>query len=151
MSVEPHLLKQTFETPLARVWKAITDPEQMRQWFFDAIEGFEPKAGFETKFNVECEGRNFFHLWKVTEVVPEKRIVYRWRYHGYPGDSTVSWELSETVAGTKLLFTQVFHEPYPQDDPMFSREAGRKGWEYFIDGSLPEFLHANPLPREQAD
>jgi len=151
MSEDPHVLEQTFNNPAAVVWKAITDADQMRQWFFEAMEDFKAEVGFETQFNVVCDGRDFMHVWKVTEVVPQKRIAYSWLYEGYPGDSTVVWELSETSDGTKLLFTHVFRESFPQDEPAFTRESCRGGWDYFVHESLPAFLQGKPLPREQSE
>jgi hypothetical protein len=35
----------------------------MRQWFFEEMKDFEAEPGFETQFNVECEGRHYVHLW----------------------------------------------------------------------------------------
>ena len=42
-------------------WQAITDPEQMRQWYFPMLPDFKAEVGFSVEFNVECEGRNFLH------------------------------------------------------------------------------------------
>lgn len=151
MNADRIVAEQTFNAPVAVVWKAITDPEQMRQWFFEPMADFEPETGFETQFNVRCEDRDFLHLWKVTDVVPEQRIAYSWRYEGYPGDSTVVWELSETPNGTKLLFTHVIHETFPQDDPVFSRESGQGAWDYFVRESLTAFLEGHPLQREKVE
>ncbi|MCG8432521.1 MAG: SRPBCC domain-containing protein, partial [Gammaproteobacteria bacterium] len=133
-------MEQVFNVPKGMVWKAITDKEQMPQWFFEAIADFKPEVGFETQFNVHLEGVDYLHLWKVTEVIPEVKIVYGWRYEGYPGDSFVMWELSETSGGTKLRLEHHGVESFPQDDPIFSREAGRQGWEYFLQQSLKAFL-----------
>lgn len=140
INAEPVVVEQTFNAPIAAVWKAITDKDQMRQWFFEAMTDFEPECGFETEFSVRCEGRDFPHLWRITEVVPEKRVVYGWRYGGYPGNSTVVWELSEAPNGTKLVLTHAAHETFPQDDPVFSRESCQMGWDYFIRQSLRAFL-----------
>ena len=93
-NTEPIVVEQTFDAPIAAVWKAITDKVQMPQWFFEPIADFEPRVGFETKFTVNSKGQDYEHLWKVIEVIPESRIVYEWRYGGYPGNSTVTWELS---------------------------------------------------------
>jgi uncharacterized protein YndB with AHSA1/START domain len=136
----PVVVEQTLDAPLAVVWKAITDQDQMRQWFFETMTEFEPVIGFETQFNVRCEDRDYPHLWKITEVVPEKRIAYGWRYGGYPGNSTVVWELSETPHGTKLSLTHKGHETFPQDDPVFSRESCQGGWDFFIRERLKAFL-----------
>ncbi len=140
MNTDPIVVEQTYNVPVAVVWKAITDKEQMRQWYFEPMTDFEPEVGFETQFDVQNEGQIFPHQWKVTEVVPETRIAYDWRYGGYPGDSSVTWELSETPDGTKLTLTHRGQETFPKDDPMFSREGGEAGWRYFLHESLKAFL-----------
>lgn len=140
---EPIVVEQVFNAPIATVWKAVTDKSEMPQWFFEPITDFEPRVGFETKFTVSSEGQNYEHLWKVLEVISERRIVYEWRYSGIPGNSTVTWELSETVDGTKLRFTHSGIETFPQDDPVFERETGVAGWEYFINERLKGFLEKN--------
>ena len=139
-TAEPIVVEQIFNAPISVVWKAITDTDQMRRWFFETMTNFEPAVGFQTQFNVRVEDQDYPHQWKVTDVVPEKRIVYDWRYGGYPGDSSVTWELSETPHGTKLTLTHKGIETFPQDDPMFSRESGHAGWGYFLHESLKAFL-----------
>jgi len=137
---EPIVVEQTYSATADVVWKAITDKDQMRQCYFETIPDFKAEIGFETEFNVRAEGRDFPHQWKVTEVVPLKRIAYEWRYGGYTGESVVTWELSESLDGTKLRLTADGIETFPQDDPMFTRESGEAGWEYFLKESLKEFL-----------
>lgn len=140
MNTDPIVVEQTYNAPIVVVWNAITDKDQMRQWFFETINDFKPEVGFETEFNVECEGQVYPHQWKVTEVVSQRRIVYEWRYGGYPGDSSVTWELSETSGGTTLKLTHKGSETFPQDNPVFSRESGVAGWVYFIRESLGAYL-----------
>ncbi len=139
-NTDPIVVEQTFNAPIAVVWKAITDKDQMRRWFFEPLADFKPEVGFETEFNVNCEGQNFLHQWKVTEVDPGRGIVYDWQYGGIAGESSVQWELVETADGTKLKLTHVGGETFPQDNPMFGREAGVAGWTYFIQESLKAFL-----------
>ena len=140
MNIDPIVVEQTFSAPIAVVWKAITDRDQMRRWFFEPMTDFKPEVGFEAAFDVECEGQNYPHRWKVTEVVADRRIVYDWRYEGYSGDSSVMWELSETPDGTKLKLTHKVREAFPQDNPIFSRESGVAGWTYLVQESLKDFL-----------
>jgi len=140
MNTDPIVVKQTYNAPIAVVWKAITEKDQMRQWYFEPMTEFKPEVGFETEFDVEFEGQIFPHQWEVTEVVPETRIVYDWRYGGYAGDSSVTWELSETPDGTKLKLTHRGQETFSQDNPAFSREAGEEGWRYLLHESLKAFL-----------
>ncbi len=140
MNTNPIVVEQIYNAPIAVVWKAITERDQMRQWYFEPMTEFKPEVGFETEFDVEFEGQIFPHQWKVTEVVPETRIVYDWRYGGYAGDSSVTWELSETPGGTKLKLSHRGQETFPQDNPAFRREAGEAGWRYFLHESLTAFL-----------
>ena len=55
MNADPIVVEQTFNAPMAVVWKAITDKDQMRRWFFKTMTDFEPEIGFETQFNVRSE------------------------------------------------------------------------------------------------
>lgn len=140
MEGNPIVVEQTFDASIDEVWNAIVHVDQMRQWFFETISDFEPEVGFETQFNVHVEGQDYLHLWKVTEVTPGRKITYNWRYRGYPGNSFVTWELSEVADGTKLTLTHEGIESFPQDNPIFSRQAGEEGWSYFLNQSLKAFL-----------
>lgn len=52
---DPVVVEQIFEQAIEIVWKAITDVNEMRQWFFDNIPEFSPEVGFKTQFNVYTE------------------------------------------------------------------------------------------------
>ena len=108
-------------------WQAITDLERMRQWYFPMLPDFKAEVGFSVEFNVECEGRNFLHLWEVLDLDAGRRIVYSWRYGGVPGDSKVSWELAESGEGSRLTFAQTATKSFDTDDPLFSRESCQAG------------------------
>ena len=75
VNTDPIVVEQTYDAPIEVVWKAITDKDQMVGWFFDSITDFRPETGFETEFVVHAEGRDFPHIWKITEVEPERKIV----------------------------------------------------------------------------
>jgi len=140
MQNEPIIVEQTYNASLNRVWKAITDSSQMRQWFFENIASFKAEVGFETQFNVQPHEKNYLHIWKVTEVLIEKKIVYNWKYGGYPGNSFVIWELSSEDNLTKRRLTHQGQDSFPQDNPDFKRERCIEGWKYFICKRLKEFL-----------
>jgi uncharacterized protein YndB with AHSA1/START domain len=137
---EPIIIEQQFEASLNEVWEAITLPEKMKQWYFANITAFEPRVGFETGFLVQSEEREFPHHWKITEVIPEKKIAYIWTFKGYPGVSKVSFDLFEQQEGTRLGVTATVIEPFPADIPEFKRESGVAGWTYFIKERLKSFL-----------
>ena len=136
----PIQVKHHFEQPVAKVWKAITELDQMTVWFFDNIPDFEAKVGFKTRFVVTSEDRTFIHLWDIVEVIPLKKIRYRWRYEDYQGDSFVTFELSEVKNQTILTLTTTIVEDFPEDIPEFKRESCQAGWNYFIKESLKNYL-----------
>ncbi len=76
---------------------------------------------------MRSQEREFWHLWKVTEVVPGQKIAYHWDYDGYPGHSWVTWELTPTKAGTQRTLTHSGVETFPGDVPEFSRQACQGG------------------------
>ena len=125
---DPIVVQETFNADVETVWKSITEIDLMRRWYFDNIPSFKPEVGFETRFTVSSQGREFPHVWKVTEVTPKKRLAYDWRYDGYPGDSFVVFELFEQDSSTRLQLTCTVREDFPQDIPEFQRESGVAGW-----------------------
>jgi uncharacterized protein YndB with AHSA1/START domain len=137
---EAIIIEQTFQVSIDQLWNALTELKQMKQWFFENIEAFEPKVGFETRFIVENEGRVFPHLWKITEVEPGRKISYNWKYEGYAGDSFVTFQLSEQGNFSKLTLTHRVTESFPQDIPEFKRESCEEGWNWFIKQRLKAYL-----------
>ncbi|MGD9548878.1 MAG: SRPBCC domain-containing protein [Candidatus Krumholzibacteriia bacterium] len=126
------------------VWKAITDPDDMRRWYFEQMEDFQPRVGFETRFTVRHGGRDYRHVWRVTEVVPQIKITYTWKYEGLPGEGATTWELSDSDGGTTLTLTNTGLESFPRNDPAFTRESCEGGWRYFIKERLAHHLGPQP-------
>ncbi len=136
----PVVVEQSFPVSKQKLWNAITRHSQMTQWFFENIEAFEPKVGFKTTFTVENEGRIFPHLWTINHVEINKKIVYNWKYKGYPGDSEVSFELLEQGKNTLLKVTHKTLEDFPQNIPEFTSESCEAGWKYFIQQQLKNYI-----------
>ena len=142
-SDDPIVVEQTFSAPVDAVWKSITEIDLMRQWYFENIPAFKPQVGFETRFNVQSGGRDFLHMWKVTEATPRKRISYDWRFDGYPGESSAAFELFDNGKSTTLRLTVTVREDFPEDIPEFKRESCIDGWKYFIQKRLKVYLEGN--------
>jgi len=137
----PIVVEHLFQASKEKLWNALTKRDQMVQWFFDNIEAFEPVVGFQTHFTVENEGRVFPHLWKITEVKPLQKITYNWKYEGYPGDSYLTFELTEQGSDTRLTVTHRVIESFPQNIPEFKRESCLGGWHYFIKQRLHDYIN----------
>ena len=142
---EAVVIERTFNAPVARVWKALTDAEDMRRWYFDLKE-FKPDVGFEFEFIVEHEGNSYHHLCKVTEVVPQKKIAYTWRYQGHEGDSLVTFELFADGDKTRLKLTHEGLETFPKT-PAFARKNFMEGWTQIIGSSLKAFVESDDAGR----
>jgi uncharacterized protein YndB with AHSA1/START domain len=142
---EAVVIERTFSAPVASVWKALTDVDQMRVWYFDLRE-FKPEVGFEFEFVVEHEGMIYHHLCKVTEVVPQKKVAYTWRYKGHEGDSLVTFELFAEGGETRLKLTHEGLETFPKT-PAFAPKNFREGWTQIIGTSLQDYLEP-PLRRD---
>ena len=139
-SSQPIIVEQCINASNSDVWKAITKLDQMKQWFFENIPEFKAEVGFETKFNVHSNGRDFIHLWKITEVLPDKKIIYSWKYEDIEGEGIVTFELFQQNNQTKIRVTNLGLETFPKDIPEFSHESCQGGWEYFIKERLLQFI-----------
>jgi uncharacterized protein YndB with AHSA1/START domain len=135
---EAVVVERTLNAPIARVWKALTDANQMRQWYFDLKE-FKPQVGFEFEFVVEHEGNRYHHLCQVTDVVPQKKIAYSWRYKGEPGDSLVTFELFGEGNKTRVKVTHTGIETFPKT-PAYARKNFENGWTAIIGTELKQFV-----------
>jgi uncharacterized protein YndB with AHSA1/START domain len=132
------VVERVFNAPVGRVWIALTDVDEMRQWYFELKE-FKPEIGFEFEFVVEHEGNTYHHLCKVTEVISQKKIAYTWRYKGEPGDSLVTFELFPDGDKTRLKVTHTGIETFPRT-PAYARKNFETGWTTLVDSELRQFV-----------
>jgi uncharacterized protein YndB with AHSA1/START domain len=139
MKAEPFVIERTLNAPVEKVWKAITDRDQMKQWYFDLAE-FKPEIGFEFTFSGGSEEKTYVHLCKITKVEPGKLLQYSWRYDGYPGNSFVTFELFPEGDTTLIKLTHEGLETVPTDNKDFARESFSAGWTYIIGTSIKEFV-----------
>lgn len=139
MNAKPLVKEITLNAPVSKVWKAITDKEQMKKWYFDLAE-FTPEVGFEFRFEGGDENRSYLHLCKVTEVIEGKKLTYSWRYDGFEGNSFVSWELFDEGGKTKLVLTHTGLESFPESNPDLAIKNFEHGWNEIIGSSLVKYL-----------
>ena len=141
---EAIVVERTLDAPVARVWSALTNVDKMRQWYLPCwrndlnLKEFKPEVGFEFEFVVEHEGNTYHHLCKITEVIPEKKIAYTWRYKGEPGNSLVNFELYPDGDKTRLKLTHTGIETFPKT-PAYARKNFEAGWTT-IATELEQFL-----------
>ena len=142
MKDEPIVVVKTVNAPAAKVWKALTDKDEMKKWYFDIPE-FKPVTGLEFQFVGGDEENQFLHLCKVMEVIPGKKLAHTWRYEGYEGNTLVTFELfDEGNDTTTVKLTHEGVETFPKI-PSFKKENFVGGWNQIIGVSLPKFLEEN--------
>jgi uncharacterized protein YndB with AHSA1/START domain len=134
----PVIVERTFNAPVKKVWKALTDNQEMKKWYFKLAE-FKPEVGFEFRFTAGEEGKEFPHHCKIMEVIIEKKLAYTWRYEGYEGNSQVSFELFPEGDKTKLKVTHTGLETFPAI-PEFDKKNFQTGWTEILNGSLAKHL-----------
>lgn len=141
--LEPIIVEKTYNAPIEKVWKALTDKDQMKQWYFD-IPDFKPEVGFEFQFKGQGhKGEQYLHLCKITEVEPLKKLAHSWCYDGYEGYSTVSFELFTEGGKTTLRLTHNGLHTFPINNPDFAKESFQGGWTSLITNLLADFLTKN--------
>ena len=146
------VIEKIFNSPVERVWHALTDRDQLKEWYFD-IEDFKPELGFEFQFVGGRDGVLYLHLCRITEVIPYKKISYSWSYMGFKGTSTVSFELFPENGGTRLRLTHEGLESLPMFDPNFLNGYYVPDWEGIVGNSLAAFLESlglHPSPNMKA-
>ena len=75
MNNQSVIIERTFNAPVEKVWKAITDKDEMKLWYFDLKE-FKPEIGFKFQFTATGKDgdKQFVHHCEITEVIPEQKL-----------------------------------------------------------------------------
>jgi uncharacterized protein YndB with AHSA1/START domain len=134
------VIERTYEAPIETVWEAITNKDQMKQWYFE-VSDFKAEVGFEFQFSAEGNGKIYVHKCKVVEANPITKLAYTWSYEGYAGHSLVTFELfSEGKDNTRLKLTHAGLDTFPKDNPDFAQSSFNEGWNSILGQSLRKFV-----------
>ncbi|MEO6490541.1 MAG: SRPBCC domain-containing protein [Ferruginibacter sp.] len=137
MNDQPIMIERMYNSPVDLVWQAISDKAKMKEWYFDMAD-FKLNLGAEFTFYGGDETQ-FLHRCKITELEPDKKLTYSWRFDSYDGISYVTFEMFPENGNTKLRLTHTGLETFP-NIPQFARQNFVDGWTYIIGTSLKEFL-----------
>jgi uncharacterized protein YndB with AHSA1/START domain len=135
------------EAPIQEVWRTVTEPDQMSQWFADRIElVVEPGAHGHLAFG--DQGGPVV----VEAVDPPTRFSFRWNYP--PGEeptagNSILVEFTLKAEGeerTRLRVVESGHEllAWPDAEKQRYADEHREGWADFLDrlaGLLVEHQH----------
>jgi uncharacterized protein YndB with AHSA1/START domain len=103
--------------PPERVWRAVTEPEELAAWFPDTIEG-EFASGGTVRFPKFAE-MGLPATGTVTEFDPPRLLAFTW------GTSALRFELEPDGEGCRLIFTDTL--------PREESAKNAAGWEVCLD------------------
>ena len=120
--------------PASKVWEALTQPEQIKQYLFGTQVTTDWRVGSPITYKGEWKGKAYEDKGKVLEVEPRKRLVSTFwsALAGLPDTpenyKTVRYELAPEGDRTKLTITQ--------DNNATQEEAteAEKNWRMVLDG-----------------
>jgi uncharacterized protein YndB with AHSA1/START domain len=133
--------------PRQRVWEAITDPEQVGQWFSPGTHwrGTGPKVGGTLSvYNPETNTDMYVQIIDVVD--PPNRLVT----HSAPPDipHVTTWTLVEENGGTRLTLTYTGFELEPDESRWINMEQNAFGFGMML-GNLKAHIDGVSLPYPQ--
>jgi len=144
---EPIIIQECFHIRPEVIWKAITDKEQMKQWYFD-IPDFELKVNSTFNFYEPGNDKKFHHHCVIKEIVPSKLFQHTWTYPDKSkGESMVIWEIIPIGRFTLLKLTHDGVESFSDGGNDFLRENYEAGWNEILGKSLKSYLDKFKLKR----
>ena len=135
--------EKTFNHPIDKVWKAITDEKEIGTWFIKA--DFKPEVGYKYTFTAPEEQNCTQISGEVKEATPYT-LVYTWVMQNTDVETTVTWKLEQLENGTKLFLEHSGISNYTGEvaTKMFDSYSG--GWDNCISELskyLTELTHAS--------
>ncbi len=125
--------------PIEKVWDAITNREQMKEWYFN-IPDFELKEHAAFNF-FEGKDKKLHHHCEIVEIIPQKKLKHSWTYPDYTHDKTlVKWELQPESNGTLVTLTHKGLENFDHLGADFKKENFQNGWDEILNKALKNFV-----------
>lgn len=132
----PIIVQYKINAPVETIWKALTDKNEMKLWYFD-IPDFELEVGKEFNFYEPGEEKKYHHQGELLEIIPNQRLQYSWSYPDFSKEKTfVTWELHPEE---EVTFITLIHEDIDNFKDLgegFSRKDFTEGWNAIIGQSL---------------
>ncbi|UTX50021.1 SRPBCC domain-containing protein [Chryseobacterium sp. MA9] len=136
----PITVQYTINAPAEKIWKALTDKNEMKSWYFD-IQDFALEIGKEFNF-FEPGGENkYHHQGEILEIIPNQKLKHTWSYPDFSALKTiVIWELLPEDGQTLVKLTHENIENFKDLGDGFSRDNFTQGWNTILGQSLKEYV-----------
>jgi len=133
----PFKFEHVYDAPIEMVWRALTNENEMRAWYFPQLKEFKPIVGFDFVF--ANDGSSYQKEWRVTKVEYGSVLAHSWIYRGYAGSSEVNFELFKEGDKTRLILTHTGLASFPHDQH-FARHRFEDGWKQILGINLKNHL-----------
>ena len=131
---------ELYDAPVEKVWAALTEKEQMKQWYFD-IPDFELKSGSVFNFYEPGGNNRFHHQCRITEIIPLKKFEHTWAYPAISkGETIVTWELIPKSDKTLVTLSHSGTESFADGGAALAKENFAAGWKEILGSSLKKYL-----------
>lgn len=123
-------IERIFNAPRDRVWKAMTDPALVAQWWGRGnklvIEKFEPVRGGHWRFVEHADGQAHGFEGRFREITAPERIVQTFEWDGMPAYVIVNTMTLEDLGDgrTRMRTTSLFHTSEERDGMLNSGMEG---------------------------
>lgn len=138
------ILRRTFSSPRATIFKAWTDATEIKRWFaptgMDTPEAsVDLRVGGKYRIVMRMVEKDMKHVATgiYREIKPPERLVFTWWWEGdpNPAETLVTVDLVEKGTGTELILT---HEYFPTEE---AKQQHNEGWIGCLDRLAETFNH----------
>lgn len=135
--------------PRERVWLAITDPDQVAQWFAPGTSFKSTGSEVGARLYVEgpATGAELF-VQILEHSDPPHRLVLRSQPTPPEPPFITSYQLEEEQGGTRLTFSYAGYEGLPQELRQQLMDENGTGFTLML-GNVKAFIEGKPLPRPE--
>jgi uncharacterized protein YndB with AHSA1/START domain len=129
----------TINAPTDEVWKAVTTPELIKQWFFGVDTQSDWKVGGELVHRGEWQGKPYEDRGEILKIDPQRELIHtHWSpLSGLPDSpenyEKITWTLADRDGGTELT---VAEQNLSSED---AKATSEQAWEMALK-NLKEFL-----------
>ena len=136
----PIIVQYKINAPAEKIWKALTDKNEMKSWYFD-IQDFALEIGKEFNFYEPGAENKYHHQGEILEIILNQKLKHTWSYPDFLALKTiVIWELLPEDGQTLVKLTHENIENFKDLGDGFSRDNFTQGWNTILGQSLKEYL-----------
>lgn len=136
----PITVQFKINAPIEKVWKALTNKNEMKNWYFD-IPDFELEVGKQFNFYEPGDEKKYHHQGEILEIISHQKLKHSWSYPEFSNEkTTVNWEIQPADGETIVTLIHENIDNFKEFGENFSRESFTEGWNGIIGQGLRQYL-----------